>query len=54
MSSIGTQFDQERAILIEQLKLSMRKIGKLVVIESCTSWTNRLYHMSENNGNYLC
>ena len=45
--------DEKRVTLIEQLKLLMQNILKSVVVESCTSLTNQLYHMSENDGNYL-
>ena len=39
--------------LIEQLKQGVKKIRPEVIFESCSSWTNRLYRMSENNGDYL-
>ncbi|CAM4980319.1 unnamed protein product [Rotaria socialis] len=44
---------ESKATLIQQLKSSVKKIRESVVVESCTSWTNRLYRMSQNNGNYL-
>ena len=50
MSSTGIKFDQKLATLIQQLKLSVAKILKSIVVES---WTNRLYRMSQNDGNYL-
>jgi hypothetical protein len=39
--------------LIGQIKLAAKKIRPEVVLESCTSWTNRLYQMSQNSGAYL-
>jgi hypothetical protein len=33
--------------------MSVKKIRELVVFESCASWTNRLYRISLNVGNYL-
>ena len=39
--------------LIQQLKSSSKKIREFVVFESCTSWTNRLYRLYQNDGNYL-
>ena len=39
--------------MIEELKRGVKKIRKNVVFESCNSWTNRLYRMSQNNGDYL-
>lgn len=44
---------KSKATLIQQLKSSMKKIRKSVVLESCASWTNRFYCMSQNDGNYL-
>jgi transposase len=44
---------KSKATLIQQLKSSVKKIRESVVVESCTSWTNRLYRMSQNDGNYL-
>ena len=44
---------KSKATLIQQLKSSVKKIRESVVLESCTSWTNRLYRMSQNDGNYL-
>ena len=44
---------KSKAILIQQLKSSAKKIRESVVVESCTSWTNRLYRMSQSDGNYL-
>ena len=42
-----------KATLIQQLKSSVKKIRESVVVESCTNWTNRLYRISQNDGNYL-
>jgi hypothetical protein len=39
--------------LISALGLCVRKIPLDVVFESCASWTNRLYRMSQDNRNYL-
>jgi hypothetical protein len=39
--------------LIQELKRAVKKIRKNIVFESCASWTNRLYRMSQNDGNYL-
>ena len=33
--------------------MSCKKHRVNVALESCTSWTNRLYRMSKNNGDYL-
>ena len=42
-----------KTTLIQQLKSSFKSIRESIVFESCTSWTNRLYHMSQCDGNYL-
>jgi len=39
--------------LISALKRAVRKISQDVVFESCSSWTNRLYRLSQDKGNYL-
>ena len=44
---------KSKTTLIQQLKSSVKKIRESVVFESCASWTNRLYRMCQNNGNYL-
>ena len=36
-----------------RIKISTKKIRENVVLESCNSWINRLYLMSQNNGDYL-
>ena len=42
-----------KATMIQELKHAVKKIRKNVVFESCNSWTNLLYRMSPNNGDYL-
>lgn len=44
---------KSKATLIQQIKSSVKKIRESVVFESCASWTNRLYHVYQNNENYL-
>ena len=44
---------KSKATLIQQLKSSLNKIRESVIVESCTSWTNRLCCMSQNDENYL-
>ena len=39
--------------LIVALKRTAKKISNGVIFESCLSWTNRLYRMSQYKGNYL-
>jgi len=39
--------------LIAELKRAVKLIRLEVVLESCSVWTNRLYRMAKNNGNYL-
>ena len=39
--------------LIAELKRACKRIRDEVVLESCSVWTNRLYRMVQNNGNYL-
>ena len=41
---------KSKATLIQQLKSSLKKIRESIIVES---WTNRLYPMSQNDGNYL-
>ena len=41
---------RSKTTLIQQLKLSVKKALKSVMIKS---WTNRLYRISESDGNYL-
>ena len=40
-------------MLIQQLKSSVRKIWGSAVIESCASWTNQMYRLSQSDGNCL-
>jgi len=44
---------QSKKTLINELKLAVKRIRESVVLESCQSWTNRLYRLSKNNGYYL-
>ena len=44
---------KSKTTLVQQLKSSFKKICELVVFENCTSSTNRLYQVSQGNGNYL-
>ena len=44
---------QSKKTLIQELKLAVKRIRESVVLESCQSWTNRLYRLSKNNGCYL-
>lgn len=39
--------------LIAELKRAVKEIRQNVVFESCMSWTNRVYRMSQNSGDYL-
>ena len=38
--------------LIAEFKRSVKKIRLYVVRESCSLWMNRLYRMTQNDGNY--
>ena len=42
-----------RETLILALKRAVRNIRQDVILESCASWTNRLYRLSQEEGNYL-
>ena len=42
-----------KSSLIAGLKYGVKKIRLDVVRESCFVWTNRLYRMTQNDGNYL-
>ena len=42
-----------KSSLIAELKRGMKKILLDIVRESCSVWMNRLYHMTQNDGNYL-
>jgi hypothetical protein len=39
--------------LIVALKRAVRQASQDVVFEGCSSWTNRLYRLSQDKGNYL-
>ena len=40
-------------MLISELKRTVRKVSPDVVFESCSSWFNRLYQLSQDKGSYL-
>jgi hypothetical protein len=42
-----------KTTLITALKRAVREISQDVVWESCASWTNRLFRLSQDNGNYI-
>ena len=42
-----------KSSLIAELKRDEKKISLDVVGEDCSVWTNRLYRMTQNDGNYL-
>ncbi|CAF5186576.1 unnamed protein product [Rotaria magnacalcarata] len=42
-----------KTTLINEMKRAVRKVSLDVVFESCSSWTNRLYRLSQVKGNYL-
>ena len=42
-----------KATLINQLKLSLKKIRPEVVFENCITWTNWLFRLKQVNDNYL-
>ncbi|CAF1131772.1 unnamed protein product [Rotaria magnacalcarata] len=44
---------QSKTTLIQQIKSSIKNIRESVVFESCASFTNRLYRLCQNDGNYL-
>lgn len=44
---------QSKKTLIEELKRAVKRIRQSIVLESCKSWTNRLYRLSSKGGNYL-
>ncbi len=39
--------------LVVALKRAIGQVSQDVVFESCSSWTNRLYRLSQDKGNYL-
>ena len=42
-----------KSSLISEVNCGVKKLRLYVVRESCSVWTNRLYHMTQNDGNYL-
>ena len=42
-----------KSSLIAELKRDVKKIRLDVIRENCSVWTNRLYRMAQNDGNYL-
>ena len=42
-----------KSSLLAELKHGVKKIHLDVVRESCSVWTNCLYRMTQNDGNYL-
>ena len=42
-----------KTTLIVEVKRALAKIRQEVVFESCASWTNRLYRLSKNGGDYV-
>ena len=44
---------KSKTALIQQIKLLHKRVRESVVIESCVSWTNKLYHMYQNGGKCL-
>ena len=44
---------KSKTTLIHELKSSVKKVCESVVFESCACWTNRLYRLYQNDGNYL-
>ena len=39
--------------LIIEVKRAVGKIRQQVVFENCAPWSNRLYHISQNDGDYF-
>ena len=44
---------QSKQTLIEELKRAVKRVREQVVLESCESWTNRLYRLPNDKGDYL-
>ncbi|CAF5147283.1 unnamed protein product [Rotaria magnacalcarata] len=42
-----------KTTLINEVKRAVRKVSLNVVFEICSSWTNRLYRLSQVKGSYL-
>ncbi len=53
MKAIDWNRVTSRETLIQEYKRGVRKLRQEVVVESYASWTNGLYRMSQNDGNYL-
>ena len=53
VSTIDWDKVKSKTTLIQQSKSLFKNTCESVVFESCASWTNRLYRMSQNDGNYL-
>lgn len=51
--AVNWQKVTSKATLITELKRAVKLIRLDVVRESCSVWTNRLYRMVQNDGNYL-
>ena len=51
----GVNWDKitSKNTLIIEVKRAVGEIHQQVVFESCASWTNRLYHISQNDGDYF-
>ena len=44
---------KSKITVIQKLKSSFKNIREAIIFQSCASWTNRLYRMCQNDGNYL-
>ena len=53
VKSINWNVVTSKTTLIQELKRAVKKIRQNVVFESCNSWTNHLYRISQNNGDCL-
>ncbi|CAF4337226.1 unnamed protein product [Rotaria magnacalcarata] len=53
VNSINWNKVQSKTTLIQQINSSFKNIRESVVFESCASFTNRLYRLCQNDGNYL-
>ena len=51
--SINWNKVSSKSSLISELKRGVKKIRLAVVRESCSVWTNRLYRMTQDDGNHL-
>ncbi|CAF5049630.1 unnamed protein product [Rotaria magnacalcarata] len=52
-NSINWNTVQSKTTLIQQINSSFKNIRESVVFEGCASFTNRLYRLCQNDGNYL-